>query len=112
LYGDPQVIVLDEPNSNLDQEGEAALERTLVDLKRAGRTVVVITHRKNILGVADKVLMMSDGQLAIYGPRDKVLTALQQAADKAAGRAPASLNVVPSAVAPGSAALGQAGAHP
>jgi ATP-binding cassette subfamily C protein EexD len=84
LYGEPRLIVLDEPNSNLDQEGEAALARTLADLKRAGRTVVVITHRKNILGQADKILLMSDGQVAMYGARDKVLAALQQAAEQPA----------------------------
>jgi ATP-binding cassette subfamily C protein EexD len=91
LYGDPQLIVLDEPNSNLDQDGEAALAKTLADLKRAGRTVVVITHRMNILSLADKILLMGDGQIAIYGARDKVLAALQQAAENQAqaSRAPA-----------------------
>ncbi|MES2718828.1 MAG: type I secretion system permease/ATPase [Pseudomonadota bacterium] len=86
LYGDPQLIVLDEPNSNLDQDGEAALAKTLADLKHAGRTVVVVTHRRNILNLADKILLMGEGQIAIYGARDKVLAALQQAADQQAAQ--------------------------
>ena len=85
LYGNPQLLVLDEPNSNLDQDGDAALAKTLTDLKCAGRTVVVVTHRNNVLGQADKILMMVEGQIAVYGDRDKVLATLQQAA----GRAPA-----------------------
>jgi ATP-binding cassette, subfamily C, bacterial EexD len=80
LYGDPQLLVLDEPNSNLDQEGDAALAKTLADLKGAGRTVVVVTHRQNVLGQADKILMLAEGQIAVYGDRDKVLATLQQAA--------------------------------
>jgi ATP-binding cassette subfamily C protein EexD len=80
LYGDPQVIVLDEPNSNLDQEGDAALAKTLSDLKHSGRTVIVVTHRRNVLNQADKVLLMTDGQIAVFGDRDKVLATLKEAA--------------------------------
>jgi ATP-binding cassette, subfamily C, bacterial EexD len=80
LYGDPKVIVLDEPNSNLDREGDAALASALVELKRAGRTLVVVTHRDNVLHQADNVLLLVDGQMAAFGPRDKVLASLQQAA--------------------------------
>lgn len=87
LYGEPQLIVLDEPNSNLDQDGEAALAHTLADLKRAGRTVVVITHRKNILKLADHILLMGEGQVAMYGPRDKVIAALTQSAEAQAAQA-------------------------
>ena len=78
LYGEPALIVLDEPNSNLEQEGDAALARTLSDLKRAGRTVIVVTHRRNLLQQADRILLMADGQIAVYGDRDKVLAALRQ----------------------------------
>ena len=85
LYGDPQLIVLDEPNSNLDQDGAAALAKTLADLKRAGRTVVVVTHRANVLAQSDKILLMGEGQIAVYGNRDKVLATLQQAAGRAPG---------------------------
>jgi len=95
LYGGPQLIVLDEPNSNLDQDGEAALATTLADLKRAGRTVVVITHRKNILNLADKILLIGEGQIAMYGARDKVLAALTQAAEQQAANAPRGPVAVP-----------------
>jgi ATP-binding cassette, subfamily C, bacterial EexD len=83
LYGDPQLVVLDEPNSNLDQDGEVALARALEKLKRDGRTVVVITHRRDILTMVDHILMLRDGQIAIYGERDKVLETLSQAAAEA-----------------------------
>lgn len=100
LYGEPQLIVLDEPNSNLDQEGDAALEATLAELRRAGRTVVVVTHRNNLLKQADKILLLADGQIAAYGNRDKVIAALQQAA----ARGPASVTPHPSAVKAGAQA--------
>ena len=70
--------MLDEPNSNLDQDGDDALMRTLAELKRQGRTIVVITHRHNLLTLADRILLLVDGQIAMYGDRDKVLAALQQ----------------------------------
>jgi ABC-type protease/lipase transport system fused ATPase/permease subunit len=94
LYGDPQVIVLDEPNSNLDEEGDAALARTLTELKRSGRTVVVVTHRRNILGQCDKILVMADGQIALHGERDKVLTALKEAATREQAQARANRAVL------------------
>ncbi|NYT63470.1 type I secretion system permease/ATPase [Alcaligenaceae bacterium] len=78
IYGDPALVVLDEPNSNLDDVGEAALVETVLDLKRGGTTVIVITHRMNILNAVDKLLVMRDGMLTLYGPRAEVLKALQQ----------------------------------
>lgn len=88
LYGDPQLIVLDEPNSNLDQDGDAALAKTLAAIKGAGRTVVVVTHRSNVLDQADKILLLAEGQIAVYGNRDKVLATLQQAAARGPSQAP------------------------
>jgi ATP-binding cassette subfamily C protein EexD len=76
LHGDPQIIVLDEPNSNLDQAGDAALLAALADLKRQGRTVIVITHRPNVLNLADRILLLAEGRIARHGPRDEVLAAL------------------------------------
>jgi ATP-binding cassette subfamily C protein EexD len=89
LYGDPKVVVLDEPNSNLDQDGEAALERTLRELRRAGRTAVVVTHRRNLLAQVDRIVVITDGQVSLAGPRDQVLAALQQAIEPHAPRAAA-----------------------
>ena len=78
LYGNPQVVILDEPNANLDQAGDAALVETLGRLKSQGKTVIVVTHRSNILSLADKILLLVDGQAAAFGPRDEVLAAMAQ----------------------------------
>ncbi len=83
LYDEPVLVVLDEPNSNLDADGEAALAATLGALKHAGRTVVMVTHGHSILGHADKILVLIEGQTSLYGERDKVLAAMQQAASRA-----------------------------
>ncbi|QIK36791.1 type I secretion system permease/ATPase [Caldichromatium japonicum] len=73
MYGNPVLVVLDEPNSNLDDQGEAALVRAIVQLKSEGTTVVIITHRPSILGSVDKILVMREGQVEMFGPRDQVL---------------------------------------
>ncbi len=99
LYGEPRLVVLDEPNSNLDQEGDAALAKTIADLKRSGRTVVVVTHRRNVLQQADRVLLLADGQIAVYGNRDQVLATLQQAAAREAGNPMRAAALAPSAQA-------------
>lgn len=78
VYGDPSFVVLDEPNSNLDDVGEAALVRTILELKRRGTTVLLITHRTSIISAVDKLLLLVDGAVQLYGPRDQVLQALQQ----------------------------------
>lgn len=80
LYGMPKFLVLDEPNSSLDDAGERMLVSTLSDLKAAGCTIVVMSHRRNVLEVADRLLILRDGQVAMFGPRDEVLAALQKAA--------------------------------
>ena len=78
IYGNPRVVVLDEPNSNLDDVGEAALVETIKDLKARGATVVLITHRMSVLNSVDKLLVLRDGVLTLFGPRDEVLKALRQ----------------------------------
>jgi ATP-binding cassette subfamily C protein EexD len=88
LYGDPVVVVLDEPNSNLDEQGEVALGNAITRLKQKGVTVILITHRNNILAKVDKLLILNDGVLALYGPRDQVIAHLQQQAQQAAQSAP------------------------
>lgn len=77
MYGDPGIIVLDEPNSNLDDVGEAALVKAVQDLKAQGKTVFLITHRTNIIGVADRILVLRDGAIQIYGTREDVVAAMQ-----------------------------------
>jgi ATP-binding cassette subfamily C exporter for protease/lipase len=84
IYGNPSFVVLDEPNSNLDDVGEAALIRAIQELKRRGTTVILITHRTSIISVVDKLLLLVDGMLQLYGPRDQVLLAIQQRAQAAA----------------------------
>ena len=76
VYGMPKILVLDEPNSNLDDAGEYALMMALRILKQRGTTLLFITHRKNLLALADKIAVVKDGMLSLYGPRDEVLTAL------------------------------------
>jgi len=77
LYGDPVVVVLDEPNSNLDDVGEAALVEAIKALKQKGTTVVLITHRPSILQVTNKLALMQQGTLQLYGPTQEVLQKLQ-----------------------------------
>ncbi|MCK7542795.1 type I secretion system permease/ATPase [Marinobacter bryozoorum] len=77
VYGDPRLIVLDEPNSNLDDQGEQALLSALENLREKKVTVVLITHRKPILRLVDKMLVLSDGQAVGFGQRDDVMKALQ-----------------------------------
>ena len=77
IYGDPVLIVLDEPNANLDDVGEAALMRAVRELRDKGRTVFLITHRPGAVAVADQLLVLRDGRVLRQGPRDAVLTWLQ-----------------------------------
>jgi len=81
-------LVLDEPNSSLDEAGELALMDTLRQLKAQGSTVVLITHRTSVLSAADKVLMLRDGLVAAFGPRDEVLAALRNAQSRQQVAAP------------------------
>ncbi len=79
VYGDPVLVVLDEPNANLDDVGEAALVRAVQELKVKGCTVFLITHRPGIVAVADRVLVLRNGVVKADGPRDEVLAALRTA---------------------------------
>lgn len=79
LYGNPTLVVLDEPNSSLDETGDAALARAIHEHKMRGCTFVVMSHRANVLAVADKILLIRDGQQQGFGPRDEVLAAIQRA---------------------------------
>ena len=83
IYNNPSFLVLDEPNSSLDEAGEKALVGLLNVLKSRGATVVAITHRTTLLPAADKMLLLNDGQVAAFGPRDEVLAAMKKANDQA-----------------------------
>lgn len=76
LFRNPFLIVLDEPNSNLDTEGEAALGKAIAEAKRAGAIVIVVAHRPSALGDADLLLFLVDGQVRAFGPRDEILPKL------------------------------------
>jgi ATP-binding cassette subfamily C exporter for protease/lipase len=87
LYGSPSLVILDEPNANLDDEGENALLKSVELLKSQGKTVVLISHRPGVIKVADRLVILQDGKLVANGPRDGVLTALQQQRESAAAAA-------------------------
>jgi len=73
VYGDPRMVVLDEPNSNLDSEGEKALLECMAELKQAGITVVIVAHRPSLLTDVDKILVLRDGQVEMFGPRADIV---------------------------------------
>ena len=83
MYGDPSLIVLDEPNSNLDDVGEAALLQAINDLRQRGKTIVLITHRTSIIGATTKLLVISEGSASMFGPTRDVLNALTENQKKA-----------------------------
>jgi ATP-binding cassette subfamily C exporter for protease/lipase len=77
VYGHPALVVLDEPNANLDEAGELALSRTVQQLKSAGSTVVLVSHRQGAIALADRLLILNEGRVQMEGPRDAVLSALR-----------------------------------
>jgi ATP-binding cassette subfamily C protein len=98
LYGNPSLVVLDEPNSNLDSAGEDALTQAIRAMKTNGTTVVLITHKINILATADKILVMAGGVVQSFGPRDEILSRL--AGPRAVPSPPAQQSAVPANAAP------------
>ncbi|MYM35554.1 type I secretion system permease/ATPase [Duganella sp. FT94W] len=103
MYGDPSLIVLDEPNSNLDDAGELALIQAVNDLRQRGKTIVLITHRTNAIGVTNKLLLLRDGVVGMFGPTNQVLAALQEANQKAQQQTMAQLQAQQQAAAQASA---------
>lgn len=87
LYGNPALVVLDEPNSNLDDTGERALSATLRDLTARGTTTILITHRTASLDVVQKIMVLAEGTLRAYGPRADILAAMMVPAVTDAGAA-------------------------
>jgi len=78
LYGNPSVVVLDEPNSNLDDAGEQALVSAIIGLRQRKATVILITHRSTVLQATTKLLLLREGSVVLFGPTGQVLEALQQ----------------------------------
>jgi ATP-binding cassette subfamily C protein len=73
LYGDPVLLVLDEPNSALDGDGEAALGRAILGAKARGAAVIIVAHRTGVLQAVDRLLVLRDGAIEMIGPRAEVL---------------------------------------
>ncbi len=106
LYGEPKLLLLDEPNSNLDNAGEQALSDALEALK--GKvTVVMVTHRTNLVKHADKLLVLEGGRVKHYGPKDQVLAALNASAAQEIKRAGPQLTPVANSASPGVAQIPQ-----
>jgi ATP-binding cassette subfamily C protein EexD len=79
VYNEPRIVVLDEPNSNLDETGEAALREAVLQLRSLGTTVIIISHRTSVLTVMDKILVLRDGAMVEFGPAKEVVQKFQQA---------------------------------
>ena len=77
IYGKPRLIVLDEPNSNLDDQGELALNEAIAISKASGSTVVIVSHRKPILSVSDYIMLIGDGRQLEFGPTAEVVAKLK-----------------------------------
>ena len=86
LYGDPFLVVLDEPNSNLDAEGDEALSRAIMSVRARGGIVVVVAHRPSAIAGVDLLLMMDQGRAQAFGPKDEVLSRVLQRDGAAAAR--------------------------
>ena len=82
MYDDPALIVLDEPNSNLDDIGEQALLTALLDLRKRGKTIVLITHRSSIISVTNKLLLLQEGIAKLFGPTKQVIEELKKQQQK------------------------------
>lgn len=78
LYGNPKLLVLDEPGSNLDQAGDEQLLKSLIEAKKQGVTVIIISHKINILGVADKILILNQGKIQVHGDKEQMLKAISK----------------------------------
>jgi ATP-binding cassette subfamily C protein len=76
LFGDPPIVLLDEPNAHLDAEGEGQLVETLMALKARRAAVLVVAHRMGVLAAVDKILLLRDGRIEAFGSRDEVIARL------------------------------------
>jgi ABC-type multidrug transport system ATPase subunit len=100
LYRDPFLVVLDEPNSNLDAEGDQALTQAILGVRARGGIAIVVAHRTNAIACVDQLLVLAAGRVQAFGPKDQVLSKLvpakpAQAVDEATRNASALSSVVP-----------------
>ena len=95
IYGTPKFLVLDEPNSSLDEEGDAALIRTIQHIKSCGTTLAVVTHRSQVLSEIDLMVVLVDGGVKLFGPRDEVMQAINQGNQPVASPAGTAVAVKP-----------------
>ena len=95
LYGDPFLVILDEPNSNLDTSGDLALTQAIASVRARGGIIVVVAHRPSALAGLDKVLVLSKGQVQAFGPRDEVLKSVLQPVPSEAASAPRQRPAIP-----------------
>jgi ATP-binding cassette subfamily C protein/ATP-binding cassette subfamily C exporter for protease/lipase/ATP-binding cassette subfamily C protein EexD len=102
IYGKPRLVVLDEPNANLDQSGETALVNTLSCLKKLGIALIIVGHRASTLTQADKILVLKEGCVAVFGKRTEVLQILAKAGSQNAGNEDSDANRKPAAASDGS----------
>lgn len=94
LYGKPFLVVLDEPNSNLDNAGEEALAVAMMSVRQRGGIVIVVAHRPSALGAVDQVLVMNEGRMQAFGPKDEVFEKFVRRPPPVAGPGPAKLKAV------------------
>ena len=87
LYGRPRLLVLDEPNSNLDELGEQALSTAIANMKQAGSTIIMVSHRQAVLALADYVIIMENGGIKEQGTRDEVVARARSAQQAQQARA-------------------------
>ena len=100
LFGEPKLVILDEPNANLDPDGEAALLAAMRRVKERGATIVLISRKPSTFALADRIILLINGQVAEYGPRDEVMARFtprpQQPAQRPQPEKPAKLTEVES----------------
>ena len=77
FYGNPKLVILDEPNANLDEAGEKALSNALIEAKKRNIAVIVISHRPSVLSVVDKILVVQDGAVASFGTKEEVMNKIK-----------------------------------
>ncbi|WP_371398062.1 type I secretion system permease/ATPase [Fretibacter rubidus] len=105
LYGKPKLLVLDEPNSNLDSDGDAALSRAIKLLRKQGSTVIVMAHRPSAISAVDKLLMLKDGRQVAFGPKDEVLKSVTKSVPQTTKPRPAPPAKIPSTSTTGGPAM-------